>query len=355
MPVDAITQTLLGATAALAAGHRRLGRRAALPGAVGGELADLDVLLGGSDPALPMEFHRHFTHALVFVPVIGLLAAAPFLLVRPWRKDWNHLVLAATAGAATHPLIDSCTTWGTHLLWPFTGARVAWDVIAIIDPVFTLLLVIGLAWALLRGSPRPACVALLACLAYLGLGLVQHGRAAAAQARLAASRGHEIVRGRVMPTLGNLTVWRSVYESPDGVLHADAVRAGLGASAVREGGRVPLATLDSLPPAAQGSPRMIQVFSRFDRFADGYVARPPGRPEVVADMRYSTDPAAFAPLWGIEFSMRGDEADVRFASLGGPRSGTLRDLWRDVVRGTGYLPLRQPHSGQRSPEVPRRS
>ncbi len=77
--MDPLTQSLLGGVAAQAVFTGRLGRVAVLLGAVGGELADIDVVLGGlADPALPFQWHRHFTHSLIFIPIGGLLAAAPF-------------------------------------------------------------------------------------------------------------------------------------------------------------------------------------------------------------------------------------------------------------------------------------
>jgi inner membrane protein len=317
--MDPITQTILGATAALALARGGLGRRAAIPGAVGGEIPDIDLLLPGSDPALPMEFHRHFTHALCFVPAGGLLAAAPLLLLPRWRRDWKAVLAAATVGCATHGLLDSCTTYGTHLLWPFSHRRVAWDIVSIVDPVFTVVLATGLLWALCRRSAWPARAGLCLCLAWLGLGALQHGRAEAAQARVAAARGHEPLRGRVMPTLGNIIVWRSIYEA-GGALHADAIRAGPGPTTVREGEAIAVLRLQDLPPQSRASPRVLRVLWRFARFADGYVAPVPGEPRVVGDMRYSRDAGGFAPLWGIEIDADG----VTWASL--PR-------WRKDPRG----------------------
>ncbi len=40
-------------------------------------IPDMDVLIrSASDPLLAIEYHRHFTHALAFIPVGGLIAAA---------------------------------------------------------------------------------------------------------------------------------------------------------------------------------------------------------------------------------------------------------------------------------------
>jgi inner membrane protein len=337
--VDPVTQTLLGSAAAQAVLNRKIGPAAALFGAVGGVLPDIDVLATWADPALPIEFHRHFTHGLAFVPVGGAAAALPFLLVARWRRQWKLMILATTIGCATHGLLDTCTSYGTYLLWPLVDRRLALDIISIIDPVFTVALLIGVAWAVIARSGRPAMLGLAVCLAYLGLGLVQHERAAAAQRRLAAARQHDVTRGRVMPTLGNLVVWRSVYDT-HGRLHADAVRAQpFSAVAVREGEALGLVRVEDLPPEAVAADRIRRVFEGFRDFADGYVARVPDDPGVIGDMRYSMRTWGFEPLWGIRIEMGNPQPTVRWVHLAAQREGALRDLWRDVIDPGDYRPL----------------
>jgi inner membrane protein len=315
---------------------RKIGSAAALFGAVGGALPDIDVFAMWVDPALPIGLHRHFTHALAFVPVAGAVAALPFLLAARWRRQWKLVILAATIGAATHGPLDVCTSYGTYLLWPLVDRRLALDIISIIDPVFTVALLAGLVWALIARSGRPAMAALVCCLAYLALGAVQHGRAAAVQQRLAVERQHQITRGRVMPTLGNLVVWRSVYETC-GQLHADAVRTPLfGSAAAREGEAIGRARLDQLPPDALASERIRRVFAAFTNFADGYVARVPGDPDVIGDMRYSSITSGFEPLWGIRIEIGNAEPTVRWVHPAHDRQGALGDLWRDVTDPSGY-------------------
>ena len=334
--MDPVTQTLLGAAAAQAVLSRKIGPAAALFGAVGGALPDIDVLVTWADPALPIEYHRHFTHALALVPVGGAVAALPFLLAARWRRQWKLVLLAATIGCATHGLLDNCTSYGTYVLWPFIDRRLALDIISIIDPVFTLALLIGVLWAVIARSGRPALVGLAVCLAYLGLGAVQHGRAAAVQRRLAAGRQHELVRGRAMPTLGNLIVWRSVYEA-GGRLHADAVRTPLfGSTAVREGEAIGIVRLEDLPAQVQASERIPRVFEGFRDFSDGYVARVPGDPDVIGDMRYSLITSGFDPLWGIRIEVGIPDPTVRWDHLADDREGALGDLWRDVTEPSGY-------------------
>ena len=234
------------------------------------------------------------------------------------------------------------TSYGTHLLWPFSNRRLSWDLISIIDPVFTLVLAVGLVWSLLltrTKTARPAQIVLLVGLGYLGAGFVQHQRAAAGQAGLARHRGHLIERARVMPTLSNLLVWRSIYEAK-GVLYADAIRVPtFGVPAVRPGSSLPVVELADLGPQAAGNSRIRRVFDGFRDFADGYVARLPGQERIIADMRYSLTPEGFDALWGVRITTDGPVPAVEWVYLATDRRGALRELWRDVRDPSRFRPL----------------
>ena len=338
--MDPLTQTLLGAVAGQALCGRRLGPAAALLGAVGGAIPDIDVFFPGGEAALPVAYHRHFTHSLLFVPAGGAAAALPFLLLGRWRRQWKLLITAAVVGCATHGLLDTFTSYGTHLLWPFSSRRLSWDLISIIDPVFTLVLAVGLVWSLfLTKAARPAQIALLVVLGYLGAGFIQHERAAAGQASLARRRGHLIERARVMPTLSNLLVWRSIYEAK-GVLYADAIRVPtFGVPALRPGSSLPVVGLADLGPQAAGNRRIRRVFAGFWDFADGYVARLPGQERIIADMRYSLTPEGFDALWGVRITTDGPVPAVEWVYLATDRRGALAELWRDVRDPSRFRPL----------------
>jgi inner membrane protein len=315
----------------------------ALVGAAAGTLPDADVFFRvWSDPALPWEVHRQITHALAFAPIGGLIALLPFLLFRHWRACFKPAVAAAILAYASHGLLDACTSYGTSLWLPFSDARSAWDIIAIIDPLFSAFLVIGVIAAARRSRPVPAVAALLLCAAYLGLGARQHATAMDQIARMAAERGDTIARARAVPTPANLVVWRGLYVA-GGLIHADRVRVPLlGAACGRPGTTVPLFQTDAGGQSAAGEAgvtapdrrraRIADVEARFQRFADGFVARDPSRPDVLADMRYSLEVAAFAPLWGIRISADGAEpvAWVDLTDTG--RRASLRKIWSDLWR-----------------------
>jgi inner membrane protein len=337
--VDPLTQGLLGAAAAQALLGRRF-PRAWLVGAVGGMAPDLDVLIGSStDPLLSIEYHRQFTHALAFVPVGGPAAALPWMALRRARRRWREVVLASTAGYATHGLLDACTTYGTQLFWPFSGQRVAWSWISIIDPVFTLALLAGVALAARAASRRPVVLALAFAALYLGAGALQHARALGAQERIAAARGHDRVRGDAFPAFGSNRVWRSLYLAGD-TLYLDRVRVGwTGGAGWMPGSAVALVREEDLGHAERRDPRVVRDFRRFRRFSDGWVARAPTDHEVVGDARYSLTTDVYDPVWGVRFSP-GEPVPTEWVDRTRDRSlGLGNPQTRTAGTRSGYRPL----------------
>jgi inner membrane protein len=302
--------------------------------------ADLDVLIRPAGAVLGgLTYHRHFTHALVFIPIGALLSAIPFLLFPRLRRNWPFVLLATLVAYATHGLLDACTSYGTVLLWPFSETRVAWDIMPIVDPVYTLLLIAGLCASVALRRRSLAVVGATLGLAYMGFGVVQHGRALDVQRQLVAQRGHTHVRGRALPTPFNLAMWRSIYEA-DGMLHADVVRVPYFRPAeVRLGAATPLVTLKTLEAEQQIEHEVRTVFERFAWFADGYTAWDQRASRTIGDMRYGVAPEVFASLWGLELPEPGEDGHARFVRLHmGWRTG-LRRMW---VALWGHDPLFHP-------------
>ena len=162
--MDPLTHGLLGAVTAKVVLGRRLGHSAWLIGATAGMLPDVDFFISSStDPLLNIEYHRQFTHSLVFILLGGVLAALPWLLAKKLRSQWRAVLLAGVLGYATHGLLDACTTYGTHLFWPFSPERSSWNLMTTIGPLFTLSLLLGLIFSSIRKSRLPAVFACLGC------------------------------------------------------------------------------------------------------------------------------------------------------------------------------------------------
>jgi inner membrane protein len=313
--MDILTQGLLGGVLAQSVASKEEKKLATMVGVFSGLLADADILIrSSSDPLLNIEYHRHFTHSLLFIPfgaAIALILLFPFLRqkISPGR-----LYVFCLAGFSMSGVLDACTSYGTHLLWPFSDERVAWNIISIVDPIFTLVLLVTLLLGLKIKNTSIARVGLLLCVLYLGLGFVQLHRAQQVANDLVQLRGHQAEQHVVKPTLGNLLLWRSVYIN-DKHIYVDAIRLGLlNGHRVFEGDAVELFSLEKDLPALDSASQLYADIQRFRTFSDGYMAYDPGQANVIGDIRYSMLPVSVRPLWGIVIYPEQPErhADYRF-------------------------------------------
>ena len=337
--MDPLTHALAGATLAWTVAGERLGRRAVLIGAAAALLPDLDVLIrSDADPLLAIEHHRGFTHSLVFAPVGGLLAALPFAS----RGARSAAFLAGTLAWLSHAFLDAATTYGTRLFWPFFRYRVGLDIISVIDPLFTLIMLAGVI-AAVTGRRRTTLLALSLGMAWLAAGFVQRERATAAQVRLAAARGDRVDRGAVFPTIGNTLVWRSVYET-SGALRIDRIRVPwFGDAAYVAVTTVPRVSRE----VAWGDSRMLRDLDRFAWFSDGWLARAPADPTVIGDARYSLRNDRYEPVWGIRFRP-GADPPIEWVNRTRDRDTGVGALWEEISgRSRAFRPL----PGMASPKL----
>lgn len=190
--MDTVTQMLFGAVVAQAGFRRRLGRRAMVAGALLAAVPDFDVVVGWVGGTFATwEHHRGLTHSLFFGPIVGPLSGWLLWRLDLWRRDrrWGEpppearraWIFLSILVLLTHPLIDLFTSYGTQLLWPFTTTRFAINALPIIDPVYTLVLVVCvLLGAFAKSRPRfaadVAALALLAIFAYSLAGWAINGR-----------------------------------------------------------------------------------------------------------------------------------------------------------------------------------
>lgn len=331
--MDLITQGLAGAVLAAAAAPASQLRRVTVIGAVAGMLPDADILIrAADDPLFNLEYHRHFSHALVAVPVGALLVTLAFWPFLRGRLGPFQIWAFAMLGMLSAGLLDACTSFGTHLFWPFSDQRIAWNLIAIVDPLFSLVLAGGLVLAWRRQSAGAARAGLGLALLYLGLAMVQLQRAEHAVIELARERGHVIERMEVKPTLGNIVLWRSVYLAGDH-FHVAAVRAGFSARPqIYHGGAVPRFQADlqaGLPPDSVQA----RDIARFARLSDDYLVLHPLRPEIIGDLRYAMLPNGTAPLWGITIDPDEPDRHVEFVTLR-DASPEVRRAFLAMLRGT---------------------
>lgn len=301
--MDLLTQGILGATTAQAGARSNEVRVATFTGFAAGLLPDADALIRSADnPLLTLEYHRHFSHSIFFIPIGALLLATVIWLISKKRWAFSRLWFYALLGISLAGFLDACTSYGTLLLWPILDQRFAWNLLPIIDPVFTLLLLVPLIIGLRRSVPRHARIALCLVLGYLSIAGIQSMRAGELAKELASSRGHEPERMVVKPTLGNILLWRSVYQYNKRI-YADAIRPGIfSGNRVYPGESQPWLDIDNtnLVPANSHSFRDLE---RFSLISEHWLVVHPDETDMVGDARYAMLPDTVRPLWGLKLDL----------------------------------------------------
>lgn len=340
--MDPLTQGTLGAALPQATRRRSQARMsyvraAGLFGFVAGMAPDLDVFIrSSSDPLLYLDYHRHFTHSLLLIPVGGLLCALLLhVLFAKWLKlDFRQSFLFCTLGYGTHALLDAATSYGTLLFWPFSNTRISWDLISVIDPLFTLPILVLVLMSAWKRSPVYARAGLAWGAFYFALAALQQQSALKMGREIAHARGHVQVRIETKPSFGNILVWKTVYEA-GGRFYIDAVRAGPWPR-VFDGQSVPKLDIARDLPWLERRSQQAKDIERFRWFSQGYIARDPQRADRVIDVRYSLIPNEVAALWSIKLSRSATLTDhAQFLTHRGNARERARELWRMMFGGDG--------------------
>ena len=176
--MDSLTQAALGAVVGQAIMGRRVGRVAPLLGAILGTLPDLDVFIAFGGAVEDFVYHRGFSHSLfihlLVTPLLTWLILKLHSPSRPYKVQWALAVLTIFW---THALLDAFTVYGTQLLWPLTDYPFGIASVFIIDPFYTVPLLLGIylafraGWNTKRGN-KAATLALMVSTVYLGWSVI---------------------------------------------------------------------------------------------------------------------------------------------------------------------------------------
>jgi len=300
--MDPLSQAVFGASLSQASTNDKTKQLSALLiGALAGMSPDLDVLIYSSeDPLLFLEYHRQFTHSLLFIPFGALICALLFYPFAKKKLSFSQVYLFSFLGYATHGLLDACTSYGTQLYWPFSDERVAWNIVSIIDPLFTLPILILVLLAVYTNKVCYARIAFVYAIVFLSLGLIQKQRAEDIAAAIATQRGHQNNRILVKPSFGNRHVWKIIYEY-DGRYYVDAVKLLWNAEIIAGTSIAKLDLKRDYPWLLTNSQQAKDV-ERFRWFSNDYLSVNPQNPDMIIDVRYSFIPNNIKMMWGIELN-----------------------------------------------------
>ena len=287
--MDSLTQFLLGAGVSTAFLGPKLGWRAAVLGGVVATLPDLDSLVPYDSIVDGVTHHRGFTHSLIVQTALSpVIAAGVTRWFQRYDLSFRQVLLTIWLVFITHSLLDSLTTYGTQLFWPLeVGPPIAIPSVFIIDPLYSVLLLIGIVGFLLlsRGSIRRARVFLLMFLGlatfYLGIGFSAHMHLKAKARALPELQGMRI---HVKPMPFTLLYWQVL------AVNEETYMVG----ATRAFSRCPHLALQRFERRAHVSDLLSSVPSdikRFEWFTDGfYTYKQTAEGLVISDLRIGHPP-----------------------------------------------------------------
>ena len=295
--MDPVSQGAVGAAFAQSAAKKENIILIGFIGFLAGLAPDLDVLIRSEDdPILFLEYHRQFSHSLFFIPIGSFFVA---LFIFPFVRGLMSLrmvYIASFLGYATHGLLDACTSYGTQLFWPFSDQRVTWNNISIVDPIFTVPIVILLAIAITKRKRIFSFIAIGWITFYLSLGFIQYERTLSAAMDLANSRGHNAERMTLKPSFGNLILWKSIYQHEE-TYYVDAIRT-VHSSTWCLGESIEMFDYQYHLPSLDKDSQQAKDIERFRWFSQDYLGYD-DKNSLVTDIRYSMIPNQIAPMWGL--------------------------------------------------------
>jgi inner membrane protein len=283
--MDSLSQIALGAAVGVAVMGRRTALwKSAVWGAVAGTLPDLDVFIDHGDAIANMVLHRAETHSLFWLT----LFSAPFAALvtglsgewRSWRRWWLAMWLALI----THPLLDAMTVYGTQLALPMSTHPFGVGSIFIIDPLYTLPLLVGTGVAVASKRLTANAVGLVLSTAYLAWGVAAQQHVERVARDTLAAQGVAAERVLVTPTAFNSIAWRVV------VMQREHYFEGFYSLLDKER----TIAFDRFDRGAALEPELRSVpgYQRISAFSHGFYAlRQDGPRLLISDLRMGQEPA----------------------------------------------------------------
>ena len=295
--MDNITHTLAGALLGQM-GLKRRSRFAFAACLLGANAPDIDVFAPIAFPVDGIEFHRGPLHGVFAWPMLAVGIVGLLWLIDPFKPRGpdtlpfraGALFVVALLAVLTHPFLDWLTTYAIALFAPLSWHWYSGDAIFIVDWVYWLLMIGGISWSAMRwrrgdaNAGRPAQIAGLLMLAYIGVNLAES--AYAERSTAAALRQAGIEPTLVIASPPPFAFWERT------ILWRSADRFGSGSFTPREGLRIghltaPLGLDDPQLAQAARTQRHVRAFLVWSRMP--IVIRVGGR-------SYLTDQRFYGPL-----------------------------------------------------------
>lgn len=223
--MDSLSQIVLGAATFAIIKDKEIGKKALLYGAILGTIPDLDVVLSPFfNPIEQLAIHRAFSHSIFFSLLLSLLFAKWFS--HKHKTSFKSWFLASFLALFTHPLLDLCTTYGTRILYPLSKSFYSLDNVFVIDPLYTIWLLIGCLVLLFMRNTNPNRQkvikwSLALSTTYLIFGLLVHFYVMNHFKKELKIQNITYEKIKVVPTPFNTILWQVIVKTEDGLYYAD--------------------------------------------------------------------------------------------------------------------------------------
>jgi inner membrane protein len=295
--MDNLTHSLVGLMLARAVGSDR---DKYLPATlvIAANIPDVDIVSGLGGALTYLQYHRSYTHALVFAPVMAVI---PLLIV--WAAVRARISLRfylwSLVAVFSHLALDWTNAYGIRLFLPFSSRWLRLDMTDVVDPWILVVLLLAVGAPALsrlvsseigsRSGPGPqrgwAWFALVVLLVYEGARYTAHARALEVMnARM--FNGEIAERLTAIPNRFNPFRWRGIAQGDDFV---SIVPLDLNQPFDPAAGRIYYPSAASPAIEAARDTRPFVVFRRFSQVQFWKVSPiPDGSRVELIDLRFGT-------------------------------------------------------------------
>ncbi len=212
--MDTFTHTLAGAVIAKAIHDERLGGWGTLAGLAMGFFPDSDFVLGLFDRHVYLEYHRDFTHSLLLIPFYAIFFSWLFVKLSRRPYFWSYYKICLPV-LVSHVVLDLLTSYGTMILSPFFEHRFSWDLVFIVDFIFSGILffpwMVSMFW---KKKAQWICrVSLIGLSLYIVFCGVQHNKAIGLTTLFAKNLDEEIIQVASLPQPLSPYRWANYVET----------------------------------------------------------------------------------------------------------------------------------------------
>lgn len=223
--MDSLSQIVLGAATFALVKDKEIGKKSLLFGAILGTIPDLDIILNPFFNNIEqLAIHRAFSHSVFFSLILSYIFGKWFSY--RYKTSFKSWYWASFLALFTHPLLDICTTYGTRILYPLSKSYYALDNVFVIDPLYTIWLIIGCLSLLIMKKDSPwrqkvIHYSLILSTAYLVWGLVTHEYVKFHFKNELKNQNISYEKLKIVPTPFNTFLWQGIIKSKEGIYYSD--------------------------------------------------------------------------------------------------------------------------------------